>query len=173
MRELYVEEQMSQNKIKDLFDCSISTVGKWLDKHGIEKRDRSEAAKIAHGSHPKETPYLIGPFGAEVWKYCHKGEKATVFVHRLVAVAEYGFDAVAESAVHHKNGIRWDNRPDNLELMRHGDHTKHHKCKLTEEQYEEIVERYENEDVSTYDLAEEYPLSPGGIGEVIRRGGAP
>lgn len=39
------------------------------------------------------------------------GQQRYLTVHRLAAVAEYGFDAVARSAVHHANGIRWLNVP--------------------------------------------------------------
>lgn len=37
-------------------------------------------------------------------------------VHKLVAVAEYGIDAVKENDVHHLNTISWDNRPENISL---------------------------------------------------------
>ena len=45
-------------------------------------------------------------------------------LHRLTAVAEYGIEAVADSVVHHKNGVRFDNRPENLELMSNAEHSR-------------------------------------------------
>jgi transcriptional regulator with PAS, ATPase and Fis domain len=60
---------------------------------------------------PKSSPYPV--YGSAV-------------IHRLVAVAEYGFDAVVENHVHHKNHIPWDNRPSNLELMSQEEHYRYH-----------------------------------------------
>ena len=47
--------------------------------------------------------------------------------HRLLAVAEFGFDAVKDKIVHHKNSIPWDNRPENLEIMTQAEHASLHK----------------------------------------------
>jgi hypothetical protein len=47
-------------------------------------------------------------------------------VHRLLAIAEHGTDAVAGQHVHHKNGIPFDNRPENLELLSPSEHSKRH-----------------------------------------------
>jgi len=63
--------------------------------------------------------------GYEAWSHV-AGDKHSVFVHRLLAVAEYGFDAVVGKEVHHKNSIRWDNRPGNIELLSKAEHTKRH-----------------------------------------------
>ncbi len=40
-----------------------------------------------------------------------------VYIHDLVAISEYGFEAVINNDVHHLNTISWDNRPSNLELV--------------------------------------------------------
>lgn len=47
-------------------------------------------------------------------------------VHRLMMVAEEGFDALEDKVVHHKNHIPWDNRTENLELMSRAEHSSHH-----------------------------------------------
>lgn len=49
-----------------------------------------------------------------------------VRLHRLVAVAEYGFEAVAGQQVHHANRIPWDNRPENLLVLSPSEHSRLH-----------------------------------------------
>jgi DNA-binding IscR family transcriptional regulator len=50
------------------------------------------------------------------------GEYDNVPIHRLVAVAEYGFDAVAGNEVHHLKAIPWANWGENLVPMAKTDH---------------------------------------------------
>lgn len=40
----------------------------------------------------------------------------SVYIHRLAAVAWFGFEAVKDNRVYHKNRIRWDTREDNLSV---------------------------------------------------------
>lgn len=47
-------------------------------------------------------------------------------LHRLIAVAEYGFDAVAGNDIHHKSGVGWDNRPANIEPIDPAEHVALH-----------------------------------------------
>jgi len=49
-----------------------------------------------------------------------------ILIHRLLAIAEYGYDAVAGNDIHHKNGVKWDNRPQNIELKDPSEHAKEH-----------------------------------------------
>ena len=53
-------------------------------------------------------------------------QNAKCYVHRLCAVAEYGFDAVREGHVHHANECKWINSPENLELTNLEDHADIH-----------------------------------------------
>lgn len=48
-----------------------------------------------------------------------RGYEHQLPMHRVVMSEEMGRPLRTFELVHHKNGIRWDNRPDNLELCAH------------------------------------------------------
>lgn len=52
--------------------------------------------------------------------------KEQIGIHRLTAIAEFGTAAVAGCHVHHKNGISWDNRPENLVVKEAHKHMREH-----------------------------------------------
>ena len=84
MRELYHEKRMSQQEIADRFDNEITQagVGYCLDELGIEKRSRSEAARIRWLNEPlvmythRDGYELIAPRDGD--------DRLTVFMHRLL-----------------------------------------------------------------------------------------
>jgi len=49
-----------------------------------------------------------------------------VYEHRIVAEQILNRSLLPNEIVHHKNGKRWDNRPENLEVMLKSDHAKLH-----------------------------------------------
>jgi transposase-like protein/5-methylcytosine-specific restriction endonuclease McrA len=53
LHSLYWVECLTATEIAERLDCDKSTVGRWLDKHNIEKRSKPES--IALGTLPKET----------------------------------------------------------------------------------------------------------------------
>ena len=107
LRDLYHEQGYSLREIADELDCHYTTVHQYMDQHGIERRDANFNPDKA-----KHATFTMHTQGYELWV----ANSATVLVHRLVAVATHGFDAVCDGIVHHQNEIKWDNRPENLTL---------------------------------------------------------
>lgn len=122
LRELYHDRGLSVREIADLSAVRQQTVRHHLKKHDIERRDRVESSRWA--SRNEYAGLKRAGNGYIEWRDYWSGDR--VSVHRLLAVAEYGFDAVCDKVVHHKNNIRWDNRPENIELMTPSEHAKHH-----------------------------------------------
>lgn len=114
----YWDEMMSTTEIAESLDCSQAIVSRWLRKHDIKTRKSNDEKLPAFG---------IDKHGYERWRtYVVDESHYRVRVHRLLMVAEEGIDAVKDKEVHHKNEIKWDNRPENLELMTTEEHRKHH-----------------------------------------------
>lgn len=149
LRSLYLDKRLSMNQIRKGWGCSLSTVSTWIRKHGIERRSRSEAANVSHSGYPH-----IATLGLDSDNYMRwtPGDHY-LSVHRLLAVAEWGTEAVKGMHVHHKNGIRWDNRIENLELVTNADHQRKH-LKVEPLDRIRIAEMYEHGDISSRNLAE-------------------
>jgi transcriptional regulator with XRE-family HTH domain len=122
MVELYKERKLSTKEVGEKLGCSAKTVSDWLRKHGIEARTNSQAHQINH----EYVPYETYSRGYERWYHRYSGDRSTIRVHRLLAVSEFGVEAVKDQDIHHKNGIYWDNRPENIEVLDHVEHAKIH-----------------------------------------------
>lgn len=115
LSEMYHDDRMSMYEIASKLDTSQRTVGRMMECAGIERR-RSGRQKNAYAR------YRCGTNGYCVWR--ENGH--AVLVHRLLAVAEYGLDAVDGNVVHHENHIQFDNRHDNIQLMDRREHASYH-----------------------------------------------
>lgn len=62
-----------------------------------------------------------GYISGRVWE---NGKRRSVRAHRYVVEQLIGRKLNADEDVHHKNGNKQDNRPENLELLTHGAHSK-------------------------------------------------
>lgn len=133
LRELYHEKGMTTREIADELECNNSTVSRWMNKHEIEARDnwRAGVDAAAEANRVERVKMRTHERGYEYWGHTEweDDERVSkiVYVHRLQAVAEFGYDAVAGKSVHHENGVPWDNRPDNLELMTRSEHQNEHR----------------------------------------------
>lgn len=124
--------------MKDIGDeCDVSppVILKWLRRHDIETRHPDAYKKRK----PISIQYKTGELGDLPGPYAEIKSSVTVdgervfdraYVHQLLAIAE-GADphkvfSDGEYNVHHDNGIRWDNRPENIEFMTTNEHARHH-----------------------------------------------
>lgn len=128
LRELYHGEGLTQSEIADQFGCSDVTVSNWMQNHGVDAK--SPEWKIAQEG--TDSPFFVNyarfesvDSGHEVWHSRADG-RATVIVHRLAAVAWLGYDAVVDKDVHHINGIPWDTREENLDVLDPSEHRSYH-----------------------------------------------
>ena len=124
MKRLYVDERLSTTQIGKKFDCTSKTVSKWLDRHGIDARSKKESNLIRDLGDP--VPYQVAGNYYPAWRHTYDGDVSVVAIHRLLAVAEFGYDAVVDKHVHHKNSIRWDNRTENIGLLTPSEHARSH-----------------------------------------------
>ncbi len=153
LQKLYWEEGMSQYDIADAIGCDRSTVARWMDNLDVESRKPTSE---------RPSQFLTNQ-GYERWNSTVDGVTKEVTVHRLLAVAKYGFDAVCGMDVHHRNSIKWDNRSDNIELLDPKEHRRHH----NDERHNHDETPWRNEDT----LRKMYCVKEMNMAEIAERWG--
>ena len=115
LEELYHNQEMSTVEIADKFDVYHSTIQDWMKRNNIPTRPSTR----------EKPPHLeTDTRGYRRWRHEYNGKNDTVYVHRLLAVSEFGFDAVANMEIHHKNNCPLDNRLENIEVLSPSDHRR-------------------------------------------------
>lgn len=121
LRREYVDKERSSYELAEEWGCDSKTVRNWLERFGLDRR------KAKHYNRVESAFYNTSPEGYERWQL-HYGEDRgkTVYVHRLAAVAWFGLEPVKNKHVHHEDGVRWDNREDNITMKTPSEHAKDH-----------------------------------------------
>lgn len=124
LREKYWDEKLTLEEIAEEAGVkSEVSILRAMESHGIERRDKSVAFTL---SNPGAGFVHADAYGYETIKHSVNNTTKNFKIHRLVAMAHYGIEEVKDCIVHHENGVPWDNRPENLELMTQSEHMKQH-----------------------------------------------
>lgn len=105
---------LSCDKISILFECSTPTINNTLRRNNIKIRSYSEAS-YKGSKFPDKRGYLrVTPMGKD--KQFNDTNYRFMLEHRLIMAKHLGRKLNKNEQVHHKNGIKDDNRLENLEL---------------------------------------------------------
>lgn len=136
-----------------------------LDDH------QDSATRGAYGN--KHAGIYMNENGYIAWYSHHDYTTKCLFVHRLLAVAEYGFDALYGKVVHHRNDIPWLNYPDNIELMSRSEHAQHHQsgaggsnATLTEEEAREVKRLIYQSELTQAEIGDRYGITQTAVSKI-------
>jgi DNA-binding XRE family transcriptional regulator len=168
---MYNELGLFQYEIAKELGVTRSAIENVMRHLKIKTRDKSEALKFAY-SQKKVKPYLLDrPKGekSRMWKGGRFKENRDGYVflykpdyykhHRDKYVLEHQYiwetfnnQKLPENyVVHHLNGIRDDNRPENLVAVPKPQHEKHTLLKLAQKRIRELEEIIKNSTISVFD----------------------
>ena len=139
-QELKIVEQYKSGMSYRNIGIHNTTIKRILEKHGVEIRRGSDAIKSqwagTKGEVRRKKDFENRKYRVKTsdgyYKVRHdlphikKDDKGRVLEHILIAEDKIGRRLVKEEVVHHINGNRLDNRPENLKVMTASQHHKEH-----------------------------------------------
>ena len=133
----YVDKARSMKDIGDECGVTSATILKWLRRFGIDTRKSTDHLGTNY------VTLIDTPRGYRRLDCRHKNGTDRVYVHQLLAIAE-GADphkvfSNGEWHVHHKNGLKWDNRPGNIDFIKGSEHLSMHYAEREKTETGEVV----------------------------------
>lgn len=119
LRELYIVKKLSMVDIADMYEVSVSTVKRAMNKHNIQIRTIAEVKFKGAVKYDKKGYRWISYYDSE-GNYCRQQE------HRYVMEQHLGRKLTPEEDVHHVDFDKTNNDISNLRLLEHKQHTELH-----------------------------------------------
>lgn len=116
------DKRLSQEEMAEILGCSGPTVSRWIDKLDIDYEPRYDRSGPDKSIHPWFKVNMNGYEVVRSWNRHTGREEASM--HRLLAYS-MGLD-IKDKDVHHRNGVEWDNRPENIEALTRKEHRSIH-----------------------------------------------
>lgn len=111
------KQGMSRNKIANSIDLSRHLVGRVLRHNRIDSRLEKRYSKhCKRGGRISHLGYVMIRLVEDDPLYCMTNQSGYVFEHRFIVAKTIGRPLKQNETVHHKNGIKEDNRIGNLQL---------------------------------------------------------
>lgn len=127
------------SRVKRKKFCSRACYAAWLSEnqrglahpmagrhHSAESLARMRASGTASAKVGPDNPNWKGSFSSRGYVMVSQPRGKAIPEHRLVAEGMLGRALHSDEIVHHRNGVKHDNRPENLEVLtKRGHRTKH------------------------------------------------
>jgi len=131
IREYESGDPTAVKRLATEYGVTIQTIYWRLEKLGVKRRSGGDANR---GTQARENNPNWGGgkcLCSQGYVLVHVGEGKQVREHRLVAEEMLGRSLSPEEVVHHRNGDRTDNRPENLQVLpSQSEHMKIHRTAL-------------------------------------------
>lgn len=127
----YAVDRTAVRRCAEAHGVSIQIVYRRMRQAGVPIRHGGDATRGTQAG-PKNPNWKDGITRRTSGYILERRNGKQQFQHRLVAESVLGRPLRPGECVHHKNGIKSDNRPENLEVLSsHAEHMKRHSDPLT------------------------------------------
>lgn len=131
----YLEDGLSTVQIGKIVGLTPGAVGSILTRRGVKLRTSKEglAKRYPQGRYGKQAAnwkggrmIINGYVVVYNSEHPRSGKLNRVFEHIVIAEKKLGRYLAKDEVVHHINGKKDDNRPENLEVCKRSEHVHHH-----------------------------------------------